>query len=281
MVTIYGLVCPIAGEIRYIGKTRRSVKARLIAHLQESKKGHSHKQRWLARCLASGLRPSIWILEQVPAGLSWQDRERAWIRRALEMGLDLTNQTAGGEGLDFLDEEARASYSKTLSETVKKWQKKSPEKLARLREGARRSWAENKAARLAACRDGWTDESRAQHRATMARISKTPEFKAAMSDGQKASWARDRDARLTPLLSPECRANKSRAAKAGWADPVKRAAKLSGRWTPEARAKQAAEIASRREKMGIAPESRKKQGAAMKEFWARRKAMGYNKLGGG
>lgn len=274
MITIYGLVCPITHEIRYIGKTTRSPQARLYAHITESvRTRHSHKHRWISKCVGQGLRPTVWVLEEVAPSISWQDRERAWIKKAIEMGLSLTNQTAGGEGLDFLDDEAKASYLKTLSTAVKKWQKERPQSVQRLREGSKRSWAENKQARIAACQSGWTEESRAQHRAKMASISKTPEFRAAKSAGQKKAWERDRPLFLSAFADPECKAKQSESKKKAWRDPEKRA-RLMNRWTPEARAKQAEEVAARRDKIKAAmtPEVRARQAATLKETWARRKA---------
>ena len=49
---------------------------------------------------------------------------------------------------------------------------------------------------------------------------------------------------------------------------------MMNRWTPEARAKQAAEVLSRKEKIQAAmtPEVRAKQAAKLKETWAIRKA---------
>lgn len=272
MVTIYGLVCPTTREIRYIGKTRVSAKKRLIAHLQESKKRHSHKQRWLAGCLGAGLRPSIWVLEEVPQGVCWQDRERAWIKKALDIGLDLTNQTAGGEGLDWLSPEDKARYCEKLSASVRAGQARNPDGVAATRRACIRSWNENKAARIAALRAGWTEESYAKHRVTMAVLQQTPEFKAAKAAGIKASWGKHRPMFLAAFADPECKAKQSDSKKKAWRDPEKRA-RLMNRWTPEARTKQAELAVSpdrlTKIKAAMTPEVRAKQGAKMKEYWAR------------
>ncbi len=275
MVYIYGLKCPLAGVIRYVGKSQNPSQ-RLRGHLTGANT-HAYKHhtsRWLRKLIRLGLEPELSILHEVQPEERWQDVERRFISEAKERGWDLTNSTAGGEGLDYLDPADAKRYRKNLSAAMKKVQSERPEILIRMREGGKRSWVDNKEARVAACMAGWTDESRIQHRATMAALNKTPEFKAAMSAGQKASWDRNRDAFLKVHLSPETIAKKSDAAKAGWADPKKRAAKLAGRWTPEAKAKQAQEVAGRRDKIKAAmtPEVRARQAATLKETWARRKA---------
>ena len=58
-----------------------------------------------------------------------------------------------------------------------------------------------------------------------------------------------------------------------WADPKSRAKVNKARWTPEAKAKQAAEVSARREKMNasVSPEGRARQRAAMREYWRRKK----------
>lgn len=274
MVKIYGLACPISNEIRYIGKTSRELERRLYAHISESRRTrHSHKHRWIAKCLDRGLRPTIWLLEEVPDGVSWQAREKAWIKRALEMEFELTNQTAGGEGLEFLDPIAKAAYKKKLSAATKKSLQRNPALKFALIEGTKRSWSENKPKRLAALMSGWNEENRAKHREIMSVISKTPEFKKAKSDGQKKAWERDRSVFMDAFAAPEVKAKQSASKRASWSDPEVRA-RMMNRWTPEARAKQAQEILSRKDKIQAAmtPEVRAKQAAKLKETWAKRKS---------
>ena len=271
MVKIYGLVCPFTGDIRYIGKTVRPLVARLHNHITESKRArHSHKHRWIAKCCDQGLRPGMWLLEEVPDGIRWQERERLWISKAIESGLDLTNQTAGGEGLEFIDTEAGNKYKANLSKASKK---NYPKVKTALIDGSKRSWAENRQARIDSCMAGWTDESRARHRETMARVSKTPEFKAAQSAAQKKKWVESRDVIMAAFARPECKKRQSERKKKSWQDPETRR-RMANRWTPEARAKQAAELVTRREKMLQArtPESRAKQAEALRATWAKRKA---------
>ena len=59
MVTIYGLQDPITGELRYIGRTARTVAKRLYEHIKDSKKLITHKDKWIQSLLRSGRRPEL------------------------------------------------------------------------------------------------------------------------------------------------------------------------------------------------------------------------------
>src|ERR1051326_5341190 len=171
MVKIYARICPVTQEIRYIGKTARKLQSRLNAHVTESRRfRQSHKHRWIANCVDAGLRPKIWLLEEVPAGERWQDRERAWISRALELGFALTNRTEGGEGMVFLDAEEYEKYCAAVSKASKKRYEENASIVLAMIEGNKRSWAENREERISAIQAGWSDESRAKHREIMASI---------------------------------------------------------------------------------------------------------------
>lgn len=224
MVKIYGLVCPITNEIRYIGKTERTLEKRLQAHIAEAKKiGVTHKQRWIRQCLASGVAPAMWLLEEVPLD-RWADRERSWIERAQRLGLNLTNQTPGGEGVQLTDPETIARHRASLSEAMHK-------------------------------------------------VRQRPGFSETRSAIAKGNWQNHRHKMMEAFARPETKANQSESKKKAWADPAKRE-NLMNRWTPEAKAKQAAEILSRKEKIQAAmtPEVRARQAAKLRETWAKRKA---------
>lgn len=225
MVKIYGLICPMSGEIRYIGKTEEELSRRLRNHLAEARnKLVSHKQRWLRKCLNLGVAPTMWLLEEVQQGESWQDRERAWIAKAVALGFKITNQTAGGEGVVMNDPEAVARWKANLA-------------------------------------------------VAMDKVRETPEFKENKSKGAKRAWVTHRDALMTAFARPETKAKHSKRAKRCWSDPDTRD-RMMNRWTPEAKAKQAAELETRRQKMLAArtPEVRAKQAATLKATWAKRKA---------
>jgi hypothetical protein len=109
--------------------------------------------------------------------------------------------------------------------------------------------------------------------AAMAVVRQTPEFKAAKSRGAKQAWAGHREVFEAAFASPEIKAKQSAGKRKSWTDPKTRESMMN-RWTPEARAKQAAEVLSRKEKIQAAmtPEVRAKQAAKLKETWAIRKA---------
>lgn len=94
---IYGLVDPRDGQVRYVGKTVEP-QQRLYMHLWYATSGRTdtHRDRWLRVLLAAGAEPVMRVLEEVPLGVSWEERERSWIA-ALP---DLTNTARGGEGVD-------------------------------------------------------------------------------------------------------------------------------------------------------------------------------------
>lgn len=97
--TIYALVDPRDGAVRYVGKAE-NVAQRLRLHLSEARKptSQTHKSRWLRALMSADLRPIIRALE-VPAGQSWVEAERRHIGEQKALGAVLLNLTEGGEGL--------------------------------------------------------------------------------------------------------------------------------------------------------------------------------------
>lgn len=205
MVRIYGIVCPVSGQIRYIGKTAYPLDFRLRQHLTESiRRRGTYKERWIAKQLDEGLFPSIWELELVPEGVSWQVRERGWISRALELGLPLTNTTAGGDGVEFLSEADRLDFLERKSESAKAmWLRMRPvfeEKFSSERvrknhsERAKRCWDDPETRKRLMNR--WTPERRAAQAAEIAKrqariqAERTPEVRAKQAASLKATWAR-------------------------------------------------------------------------------------------
>ena len=65
MVYIYGLTDPRTGELRYIGKTKNSLKYRLMRHVRYRDKGSVHKNSWIGLLERDGLRPEIFVIEEV------------------------------------------------------------------------------------------------------------------------------------------------------------------------------------------------------------------------
>jgi len=70
------------------------------AHIRDAKRGAKRPvNRWMRKQIKNGNRLAIKLLETVPAGASWADRERWWIRKYRNEASGLLNVTDGGEGL--------------------------------------------------------------------------------------------------------------------------------------------------------------------------------------
>lgn len=136
---------------------------------------------------------------------------------------------------------------------------------------------------------GQTPEAKAKRRASLAKVQSTPEYKAknlaALAEikerpevkAKKAAAARanyEGGGLHQCVQSEEFKADQAERLKGRWKDPKAKAKMQAARWTDEQRAAQAAALEARREKMAAAmtPEVRAKQGAKMKEYWARKRA---------
>ena len=130
-VKIYVLRDPTEYSIRYLGKTKCSLRKRLLEHLKYN--GKDHRSFWIQSLLKAGLEP---VIEQVDLcyEAEWREKEKRWIRQCKLMGFDLTNGTEGGDGCSGWKhtEESKANLSKALKGRVftEEWK-------AKLREGQR------------------------------------------------------------------------------------------------------------------------------------------------
>lgn len=99
MVKIYTLKDPITFEIRYVGKTKNSLKNRWYAHCSNYflTKSRSKKNSWILKLKRLGHKPIIELLEEVEES-DWEFWESYWISQFLNWGFNLTNMTSGGEG---------------------------------------------------------------------------------------------------------------------------------------------------------------------------------------
>lgn len=245
-IFIYGLVCPVDGIVRYVGKSTKPDR-RLRAHISGAvrKAYDHHTARWIRRLVSDGMRPELIILHEVRDGERWQDIERDFIASAADRGWRLTNSTAGGEGLDYIDPADEARYRANLRRAMDVYNA-TPEGKARLRRMvdsalepdalARR----NKAIRAAA--------SRPEHKAKMTivnrEINARPEVKAKRSASGKRRWddAEYRQAITAARNDPTFVAEQSERLKSRWRDPAAREKMNSARWTPERRREQAERI---------------------------------------
>lgn len=254
MVFIYGLVCPIEEVIRYIGKSV-SPEKRFIAHLSGARRMSydHHTARWIRKLDSEGLKPSLVILQELTTDQDWRSAERGWISKAVTCGWPLTNSTAGGEGLDYIDPEAEAQYRKNhrsamkrLASTdegkagLKKMQEASvsPEVLARKSNTMKKVWAD--------------PAKKASLAVLLQKLATDPEILEKKSASAKIRWAKNKQEIISQMWTIESR-EKHRASRiAAWADPVvgeklraihssdevraKKSAKAKERSTPEYRA---------------------------------------------
>lgn len=224
MVYIYGLVCPIAGVIRYVGKSINPEK-RLAYHISAAINCTSdhHAARWLRKLANIELMPELVILHHVGPDERWQDVERAFIASAGERGWKLTNSTAGGEGLDYIHQADKDRYLANISAAMKElWN--TPERREEARQRSLKSWADPEIAerRIASLRaTGATNEFKDKMSAASIEINARADVKAAKSASMKAMWA-DPDRSVNNragLSNADTRTKMSASAKARFEKP--------------------------------------------------------------
>lgn len=91
---IYILCNPTTHKIRYVDKTV-DIKNRYRIHCKAETK--TQTSCWIKSLLP--LKPIMQIVEEVPIGNNWIEREQFWIMFYRFLGAKLTNSTDGGEGL--------------------------------------------------------------------------------------------------------------------------------------------------------------------------------------
>lgn len=94
---IYALCEPGTRTVRYIGKADK-LKKRFQEHLRTSVKYRSHLGNWLRSLISRGEKPSLVSLREVPF-TQWAIAEERYIRLARGCGMNLVNETDGGEGM--------------------------------------------------------------------------------------------------------------------------------------------------------------------------------------
>lgn len=96
-VKIYVLKHPDTLEVRYVGKTVRSLSRRLDNHIANAKgnKHNKHLSNWILKIITEGKKPIIELLEECEHSV-WQEREKYWISQFD----NLINMTVGGDGCE-------------------------------------------------------------------------------------------------------------------------------------------------------------------------------------
>ena len=79
-VKIYVLKHPDTLEIRYVGKTIRSLSRRLGNHITNARgnKHNKHLSNWILSILKEDKKPIIELIEECDYNI-WQEREKYWI----------------------------------------------------------------------------------------------------------------------------------------------------------------------------------------------------------
>ena len=95
LVSIYSLIDPRDGRVRYVGKTEKDLSLRFSQHLNST--ARRPVVHWIQKLDRVGLVPDIVLLECVDLS-DWQEAERRWIAYWKSFGCRLLNMTEGGEG---------------------------------------------------------------------------------------------------------------------------------------------------------------------------------------
>lgn len=101
-IIIYGIYDPNNPElIRYIGKTKKSIKERLSKHIYLSKKGVNRPLNlWIKKLLENNIIPEIVEIERTDVK-NWCDREIYWISHYRNKNKLLNLSDGGGSNLNY------------------------------------------------------------------------------------------------------------------------------------------------------------------------------------
>jgi predicted HTH domain antitoxin len=119
LVTIYYLEDPITNEIRYIGRTKNDLKARLRGHLATAKKNKfkTKKDNWILKLYNLKLKPIIKPILQIEGWTESYLKEQALIKYHIDREFNLVNLHDRGEG--HLLRNISDEQKKKISDTVK------------------------------------------------------------------------------------------------------------------------------------------------------------------
>jgi len=214
--SIYGLYCPVANAIRYVGKAA-DPEFRMKQHLSTSKRGgRTYKHHWIEKIVSDGFYPELVILARVDES-DWQEAEKFWIAKGMALGWPLTNICAGGNGASSLGDRATELKKAYLSK---------PETRKKMSESAKARWADPVGRQLAVA----AIRANSKVYSESAKRRATPEYRKMMSEKSKAAWAdKEKRARIVGGITEDTKKAVSAAAKRMWqnADEEKAATMLS------------------------------------------------------
>jgi hypothetical protein len=96
--SVYGLIDPRNGDLRYVGKTTVRVLKRRAQHVESSKTKQTRCARWVRSLRRLGLKPEVVVFETHDTEAALSESERFFISYMRWLGCNLTNHTDGGEG---------------------------------------------------------------------------------------------------------------------------------------------------------------------------------------
>lgn len=218
-VSIYVLIDPRSGEIRYVGQTRRSLSIRLREHVQGRR--WCRRMAWLTVLRRQEVTPVIRLVQQVPIA-AVDEAERYWIAYFRGIGCALVNSTDGGDGCSghSMSDEGRSKIAVANSRRI--WSEESKARCRSAHLG--KAMPEGTGAKISAAKMGHvvSEEARAKMSATKKGRRLSMEARAKMSAARKGrpghplsaeARAKISAARRGTTLSVETRAKVSAAGK--------------------------------------------------------------------
>lgn len=107
---IYALLCPIVGDVRYIGKAKNADK-RLASHFRDARRRVTPVYSWINKLAKKHLKPVLIVLEDAE---NWEVAEKEWIADARINKCRLLNLADGGNQPKS-NLEARRRAAKTMN----------------------------------------------------------------------------------------------------------------------------------------------------------------------
>lgn len=207
-VLIYTLSDPRTGEVRYVGKTCKTLAQRLANHIYDAPRIPSHRGNWIIQLSRLDLRPSIALIDIIEDSddNDWQAREVYWIAHYRRIGARLTNLDSGGRRGKCMTPESKEKCR--IASTGRKHSAETREKMGKIFKGRKMlpEWLERQ--RESRIRNGKVASPELRETRRINRLGKkhseetirkikmaltgqkrTPEQCARISAGKKASFA--------------------------------------------------------------------------------------------